>query len=82
MIRVYPTILLTQSIMTHIAQYWLWPAALMALVLGTIGVIQVKTYVWLRHLVIVSIGTLIAAVSFNTPGAITRSHYTLFIQPW
>ncbi len=79
MIRVYPTIFAEPGNgMTHIAQSWLWPAALITLVIGTIGVIASKDLRMVTaNLVIVSIGTLVAAVSFNTPGATALALYYL-----
>ena len=71
-IRVYPTIFVDpENATTHIAQDWLWPAALITLVMGLLGVLASKDLrMIVANLVIISIGTLIAAVAFNTPGAI------------
>ncbi|ATC99008.1 MULTISPECIES: monovalent cation/H+ antiporter subunit D [Pseudoalteromonas] len=78
-IRVYPTIFVDPNdTSTHIAQVWLWPAAIITLVIGMLGVLASKDLrMIVANLVIVSIGTLIAAVAFNTPGAIAAALYYL-----
>jgi len=78
-IRVYPTIFVDpENATTHIAQDWLWPAALITLVMGLLGVLASKDLrMIVANLVIISIGTLIAAVAFNTPGAIAAALYYL-----
>ena len=78
-IRVYPTIFVDpDNSARHIAQDWLWPAAIITLIMGVLGVLASKDLrMTIANLVIVSIGTLIAAVAFNTPGAIAAALYYL-----
>jgi multicomponent K+:H+ antiporter subunit D len=78
-IRVYPTIFVDpNSASTHIAQDWLWPGAIITLIMGILGVLASKDLrMIVANLVIISIGALIAAISFNTPGAIAAALYYL-----
>ncbi len=78
-IRVYPTIFVEpNSVSTHIAQDWLWPGAIITLIMGILGVLASKDLrMIVANLVIISIGALIAAIAFNTPGAIAAALYYL-----
>ncbi len=62
----------------NFALQWLWPLALLTLVLGFIGVLAARELrMQLAYLVIVSVGTLLAGVALNSQPALSATVYYL-----
>ena len=54
--------------LAHLTQAWLWPLALATVALGAVGVLAARSLqMLLAYLVVVSAGTLLAAVASGTP---------------
>lgn len=69
--------------LAHLVQPWLWPIALITLVLGFIGVLAARTFaLQIAYLVIVSVGTLLAGVAINTEAALSATFYYLLHSTW
>lgn len=57
---------------------WLWPTALVTLVLGLLGVMAARQLrVQIAYLVVVSVGTLLAGVALNSEAALSATLYYL-----
>ena len=57
---------------------WLWPLALLTLMLGLLGVLAARELrVQIAYLVIVSVGTLLAGIAVNSEDALAASFYYL-----
>lgn len=57
---------------------WLWPLALITLVLGLLGALAARELrIQIAYLVVVSVGTLLAGIALNTPAALAASFYYL-----
>ncbi|MFO7570877.1 MAG: monovalent cation/H+ antiporter subunit D [Smithellaceae bacterium] len=66
-----------------LANDWLWPVALVTLVLGAIGVLAADALRRLiAYLIIISIGTLLAGVALGTPSALVAALYYLVHSTW
>lgn len=78
-IRVYNSVFGEQSgELAQILTTWLWPAALATLAIGTLGVLASKSLrALIANLVVISVGTLMAAVSFKTQAATAAALYYL-----
>ncbi len=78
-IRVYNTVFGEQAgELTQIDSTWLWPAALVTIAFGTLGVLAAKGFRQvIANLVVVSVGTLVAAVTFNSQHATGAALYYL-----
>lgn len=62
----------------NLAWPWLWPLALVTLVMGLLGALAARELrVQIAYLVIVSVGTLLAGVALNTEAALAASFYYL-----
>ena len=62
----------------NLALPWLWPLALITLVLGLLGALAAREQrVQIAYLVIVSVGTLLAGVALNTAASISATFYYL-----
>lgn len=73
----------TAGPLAHFIQPWLWPLALITLLLGFIGVLAARTLaLQVAYLVIVSVGTLLAGVSINTEAALSATFYYLLHSTW
>ncbi len=83
-IRVYPLIFGDSAGgIAHFALYWLWPLALLTLVLGFIGVLSATGLkMQIAYLVIISVGTLLAGVALNNPYALSATLYYLVHSTW
>lgn len=69
--------------LANIAQVWLWPLALITLVLGVLGTLAARTLrIQVAYMVIVSVGTLLAGVALNTEEALSASLYYLIHSTW
>lgn len=83
-VRVYSLIFGEQAgPLAGLAQGWLWPLALITLLLGLLGALaarELRTQV--AYLVIVSVGTLLAGISLNTEAALAASFYYLLHSTW
>lgn len=82
--RIYPLIFGdTAGVLAHFALMWIWPLALLTLVLGLIGVLAANTLRYLiAYLVIVSVGTLLAGFALNTQAALSATLYYLLHSTW
>jgi len=57
---------------------WLWPLALITLVLGLLGALAARELrIQIAYLVIVSVGTLLAGVALNTQASLSATFYYL-----
>ncbi len=62
----------------HLALPWLWPLALITLVLGFVGVLAARDLrTQIAYLLIVSVGTLVAGVALNSEAALSATLYYL-----
>ncbi|MBD9481843.1 monovalent cation/H+ antiporter subunit D [Pseudomonas sp. PDM14] len=69
--------------LANLAQAWLWPMALATVALGAIGALAARSLQSvLAYLVLVSAGTLLAAVAIGTPGAHAAALYYLMHSTW
>jgi multicomponent K+:H+ antiporter subunit D len=83
-IRVYTLIFGAQAgELANIAQPFIWPLALITLVLGATGALAARELrLQIAYLVIVSVGTLLAGVALNTTAALSASMYYLVHSTW
>src|SRR5690606_13364312 len=83
-LRVYTQIFgETAGPLAHLAEVWLWPVALLTLVLGTIGALAAGTLNGLvAYLLVVSVGTLLAGLSLGSHEALVGSLYYLVHSTW
>lgn len=71
------------SLLAHLAWPWVWPMALITLVLGLLGALAAQELrVQIAYLVIVSVGTLLAGVALNTEAAMGATLYYLVHSTW
>lgn len=64
--------------LAHLAQPWLWPAAILTLAIGAIGAMASQSLSMLvSNLVIVSVGTLLCALAVDSPEAASAALYYL-----
>lgn len=69
--------------LSALAQTWLWPLALITLVLGVIGTLAARSLrIQVAYLVIVSVGTILAGVAINTEASLSASFYYLTHSTW
>ncbi|WP_237044785.1 monovalent cation/H+ antiporter subunit D [Aquipseudomonas alcaligenes] len=69
--------------LAHLTQAWLWPLALATVALGAVGVLAARSLqMLLAYLVVVSAGTLLAAVASGTPQAHAAGLYYLLHSTW
>jgi len=62
---------------------WLWPLAVLTLVLGSLGVLAATTLTELiGYCVVVSVGTLLSALALNSVAALTALLYYLLQSTW
>ena len=62
----------------NLAWPWLWPLALLSLLMGLLGALAARELrVQIAYLVVVSVGTLLAGVALNSPEALAASCYYL-----
>ncbi|SDR91761.1 multisubunit potassium/proton antiporter, PhaD subunit [Halopseudomonas litoralis] len=83
-LRVYTQIFgETAGPLAYLAESWLWPVALLTLVLGTIGALAAGTLNGLvAYLLVVSVGTLLAGLSLGSHEALVGSLYYLVHSTW
>lgn len=83
-LRVYTLIFGEQAgELANLAQAWLWPLALAGIVAGALGALAATTLQGLlSYLVVVSAGTLLAAVALGTPEALAAALYYLLHSIW
>lgn len=76
-IRVYNSIFGAHAPeLSDLAATWLWPAALITLIIGALGVLASRDLrVTVANLVLVSVGTLIAAVAIQTKVSVAAALY-------
>lgn len=69
--------------LANMALDWLWPLALLTLVLGAIGTLAASTLnVLIAYLVVVSVGTLLAGIAIGTEDALVAVLYYLIHSTW
>lgn len=69
--------------LANLAQPWLWPLALATVMLGAIGALAATTLQGLlAYLVVVSAGTLLAAIALGTPEAQGAALFYLLHSTW
>jgi multicomponent K+:H+ antiporter subunit D len=67
----------------NLALPWLWPLALITLVLGLLGALAARELrVQVAYLVVVSVGTILAGVALNTEAALAATFYYLLHSTW
>lgn len=83
-LRVYTLIFGEQAgELANLAQAWLWPQALAGIVAGALGALAATTLqAMLSYLVVVSAGTLLAAIALGTPEALSAALYYLLHSIW
>lgn len=83
-LRVYTPIFGEQAgELANLAQAWLWPLALAGIVAGALGALAATTLqAMLSYLVVVSAGTLLAAIALGTPEALSAALYYLLHSIW
>ncbi|QIE86335.1 monovalent cation/H+ antiporter subunit D [Pseudomonas nitroreducens] len=83
-LRVYTLIFGEQAgELANLAQAWLWPLALAGIVAGALGALAATTLqAMLSYLVVVSAGTLLAAIALGTPEALSAALYYLLHSIW
>lgn len=65
------------------AQSWLWPLALITLVMGLLGTLAARELrSQVAYLVVVSVGTILAGVALNTEAAMAATFYYLLHSTW
>lgn len=71
------------GLLTDLAGPWLWPLALLTLLLGVLGALAATSLPGLlAYLVVVSVGTLLAGVALGTPQALVATLYYLMHSTW
>ncbi|WP_330114260.1 monovalent cation/H+ antiporter subunit D [Pseudomonas sp. JS3066] len=69
--------------LANLAQPWLWPLALATVILGALGALAATTLQGLlAYLVVVSAGTLLAAIALGTPEAQGAALFYLLHSTW
>ncbi|WP_271411332.1 monovalent cation/H+ antiporter subunit D [Pseudomonas sp. Q1-7] len=69
--------------LANLAQPWLWPLALATVILGALGALAANTLQrLLSYLVVVSAGTLLAAIALGTPEAQGAALFYLLHSTW
>lgn len=69
--------------LSNLAQSWLWPLALITLVLGLLGTLAARELrSQVAYLVVVSVGTILAGVALNTEAALAATFYYLLHSTW
>jgi multicomponent K+:H+ antiporter subunit D len=69
--------------LANLAQAWLWPLALATVALGALGALAARTLQGLlAYLVLVSAGTLLAAMAIGTPQVHAAALYYLLHSTW
>lgn len=69
--------------LANLIQPWLWPLALITLVLGLLGTLAAREMrVQVSYLLVVSVGTILAGVALNTEAALAASFYYLLHSTW
>ena len=83
-LRVYTLIFGEQAgALAFMAQDWLWPVALITIMLGAVGALAASSLNGLiAYLVVVSVGTLLAGISLNNQEALAASLYYLMHTTW
>lgn len=83
-LRVYTLIFGSQAgALAHLGMDWLFPAALITLAIGVVGALSaygLRTLIAWQ--VIISVGTLLAAISLNTPAATSAALFYLLNTTW
>lgn len=83
-VRVYTQIFGdTAGFVADLAWPWLWPLALVTLVMGLLGALAARELrVQIAYLVVVSVGTLLAGVALDNEAALAASFYYLIHSTW
>ncbi|SDH36087.1 monovalent cation/H+ antiporter subunit D [Pseudomonas panipatensis] len=83
-LRVYTLIFGAQAgELANLAQDWLWPLALLGIVAGSLGALAASTLQGLlAYLVVLSAGTLMAALAIGTQAALGAALYYLLHSTW
>ncbi len=83
-VRIYPLIFGDAAgSIAHFATFWLWPLALLTILLAGIGVLAVRALrMQIAYLVILSVGTLLAGVALNSREALSATFFYLIHSTW
>ncbi|MEH6567046.1 MAG: monovalent cation/H+ antiporter subunit D [Halopseudomonas sp.] len=83
-LRVYTLIFGEQAQdLAHMVNDWLWPLALLTLVLGAVGALAAATLTGLiAYLVVLSVGTMLAGLALGTPEALRATLFYLMHSTW
>jgi multicomponent K+:H+ antiporter subunit D len=69
--------------LAHMANDWLWPLALLTLLLGVIGALAASSLQGLlAYLLVVSVGTLLAGIAIGSEQALAAALYYLIHSTW
>ncbi|MBT8764639.1 monovalent cation/H+ antiporter subunit D [Metapseudomonas boanensis] len=69
--------------LANLAQAWLWPLALLTVLLGALGALAARSLqALLAYLVVVSAGTLLAAIALGGPGAQAAALFYVLHSTW
>ncbi len=83
-VRVYSLVFGEQAgPLAGLAWQWLWPVALVTLVVGLLGTLAARDLrSQVAYLVVVSVGTMLAGISLNTEASLQASFYYLIHSTW
>jgi multicomponent K+:H+ antiporter subunit D len=71
------------GVLEHFASTWLWPLALITLVMGLLGALAARELrAQVAYLVVVSVGTILAGVSLHNEAALAATFYYLLHSTW
>jgi multicomponent K+:H+ antiporter subunit D len=69
--------------LANLALPWLWPLALITLVMGLLGALAARELrIQVAYLVVVSVGTMLAGIALNTEEALAATFYYLLHSTW
>jgi len=83
-LRVYTLIFGDEAgTLANMVDAWLWPLALLTVVLGVVGALAANSlHRLLAYLMVVSIGTLLAGIALGTPESLSAALYYLVHSTW
>ncbi len=83
-VRVYPLIFGDAAgSIAHFATFWLWPLALLTILLAGVGILAVRELrMQIAYLVILSVGTMLAGMALNTREAMGATFFYLVHSTW
>lgn len=83
-VRTYPLVFgEAAGPVAHFATFWLWPLALLTIVLAMIGLLAARELrMQIAYLVVLSVGTLLAGVALNTADALSATFFYMIHSTW